>query len=277
MARAAPTSGSKFLFILCLLLGSLFLYLDINYKSFDSVKNYYQSFKISSSYLLRKVTVDPFTYIYNVTSKKSYLLTQNKRLQQELDESYLSNFLISRETKIFLNDESIKTFTSKFNIDKIFYPAKIKSFDTDKYFCCDQHRMFIEVIDIKEKSLIGSSVINGSGIVGQIIYDQKYQEVLLLTDTSHSLPIESNEFFCNAKGSGRPGIIYCKYSNLIWPTKIIKGQRFYSSGMGGIYPKGILVGNVREIRSIDGTNIEFDIQLIANPIAENTLGVLENQ
>jgi len=60
MARAAPTSGSKFLFILCLLLGSLFLYLDINYKSFDSVKNYYQSFKISSSYLLRKVTVDPF-------------------------------------------------------------------------------------------------------------------------------------------------------------------------------------------------------------------------
>ena len=43
MARVAPTTGSKILYILCLIVGSLLLYIDINYKSFEAVKNNYKS------------------------------------------------------------------------------------------------------------------------------------------------------------------------------------------------------------------------------------------
>ena len=54
-------------------------------------------------------------------------------------------------------------------------------------------------------------VFNTEGLVGQIIDESKFYEVLLLTDISHSLPIKlnSSEFFCNAKGSGRSEYIIC--------------------------------------------------------------------
>ena len=46
--------------------------------------------------------------------------------------------------------------------------------------------------------------------------------------------------------------------------------------MGGIYPKDILIGTVQEIREIDENLIEFDINLVSNPLASNVVGILEN-
>ena len=99
------------------------------------------------------------------------------------------------------------------------------------------------------------------GIIGQIIYGDSLSEVLLLTDIDHVLPIVSGNHFCNAKGSGKPGIIICKYNNKVWQEKVSIGQEFFSSGMGGIYPKGILIGKVKEIREVEENFTEFDINL----------------
>jgi cell shape-determining protein MreC len=96
-----------------------------------------------------------------------------------------------------------------------------------------------------------------------------------LTDADHVIPIFSGQYFCNAKGSGMPGKISCTYSSLIWPNKIIKGQNFYSSGLGGVYPRGILIGHVSKIENIDDTLVRLEINLVSGPIQENTFGVLE--
>ena len=57
---------------------------------------------------------------------------------------------------------------------------------------------------------------------------------------------------------------------------ISKIKKFFSSGMGGIYPKGILIGNVSNIREVDENFIQFDINLVSDPIATNIVGVLES-
>ena len=114
------------------------------------------------------------------------------------------------------------------------------------------------------------------GIIGHIIHGDSLSEVLLLTDTDHVMPIMSGNHFCNAKGSGKPGIIICKYNNKVWQEKVSIGQEFFSSGMGGIYPKGILIGNVSNIREVDENFIQFDINLVSDPIATNVVGVLES-
>ena len=100
--------------------------------------------------------------------------------------------------------------------------------------------------------------------------------MLLLTDIDHVLPIVSGNHFCNARGSGKPEIIICKYNNKLWQEKVSIGQNFYSSGMGGIYPKGILIGKVKEIREVEENFTEFEINLISNPLASNVVGVLES-
>lgn len=276
MARVAPNSGSKAIYLLCILAGAILLYLDIAYKSFDSIKNTYISTTISSTYLLKKITVDPFIYLYDLSSSKSHLVNENKNLQAALDKSYLENFIVSRGDKFFMDDDAITALMSKYEIDEVFHASKIKFFDTTKYFCCDTHIMYIEVISSSGIDFTGSAVINSEGIIGQVISDNGVKEVLLLTDTSHYIPLETEGYFCNAKGSGKPGIISCRYSSLIWTNPVSNGQKLYSSGLGGIYPRGILIGYVQEITNIDETDIKINISLITDPIKNSMLGIIEN-
>jgi cell shape-determining protein MreC len=275
MSRVAPTSGSKALYFLCIALSSFLVYLDINYKSFERAKNLYKSFTISSSYLLKRVTIDPFSYIFEISKEKSKLLEENKKLKRELNNSFITNFIISRDSKFFVDDAAIKKFLDLNNINKPFHLARINFFDIEKYLCCSQHKMFIEIFNNKDIDFVGSTVINNQGIVGQIIYNKSIAEVLLLTDISHVIPIISGNLFCNARGSGRPGVITCTYNKLIWPDSIEIGQEFFSSGMGGIFPSKVLIGNVSAIKNIDDTNINFDLDLVADPLQSIYVGVVE--
>jgi len=154
--------------------------------------------------------------------------------------------------------------------------AKIEYFDTEMYMCCSKHRAFIKTYKTNNNSnYIGKPVLNYMGLIGQIIYSDSVIEVLLLSDTDHVMPVMSGSHFCNAKGSGKPGKIICTYNNKLWQDKISIGQEFFSSGMGGIYPRGILIGKVVNIREVDESFTELDINLISSPIASNYVGVLE--
>lgn len=275
MSRVSTTSGSKALYFFCIVLSAFLLYVDINYKSFETAKNLYKSFTISSAYLLKRVTVDPFIYIFEISKEKSRLMEENKKLKLELEKSHISNFIISRDSKFFIDDLAIEKFLDLNNINKPFHLAKINSFDIEKYLCCSQHRVFIEIFNNQDIDFIGSTAINNQGIIGQIIYDKYIAEVLLLTDVNHVIPIISDNHFCNARGSGRPGIITCTYSKLIWPDPVEIGQEFFSSGMGGVYPSNILIGIVSNINVMDDTNIEFDLNLVADPLQSIYIAVLE--
>jgi len=275
MSRVAPTSGTKVLYFLLIIISGFLIYIDLKHKSFESIKNLYQSFIISSSYIFKSATVEPIKLLYQISKDKIELINENKKLKLELDKSYISNFIISRDSKFFADDDSIIRFLETNNINEVFYLAKLEYFDTELYMCCSKHRAFIKTYK-NNKNLIGSPVINKMGIIGHIIYGDSLSEVLLLTDIDHVMPIMSGNHFCNAKGSGKPGKISCLYNNKVWQEKVSIGQEFFSSGMGGIYPKGILIGNVSDIREVEENFIEFDINLVSSPIVTNVVGVLES-
>ena len=88
----------------------------------------------------------------------------------------------------------------------------------------------------------------------------------MLTDISHSTPVKtkSNNFFCNAQGSGKSDYIICNYNPLVWDEKMFIGKIFYTSGLGGIYPSGVKIGTLDKINEGDVNNIELEIRLIAN-------------
>lgn len=275
MSRVAPTYGSKLLYFFFVCISGLLIYTDLKHKSFEGIKFIYQSLSITSSYFLKNVTIEPLKYIYEISKDKNELIKENKRLKQELDKSFISNFIISRDSKLFINDESIKNFLDLNNLEEVYHLAKLQYFDTEMYMCCSKHRAFIQTIK-NNKDHIGSVVINEDGIIGQVIYGDDINEVLLLTDSQHILPIVSGRHYCNARGSGKPQIIKCFYDRKVWQEKVSIGQEFYTSGMGGIYPKNILIGKVQEIREIDDNLIEFDINLVSSPLSSNVVGILES-
>ena len=277
MARAAPTPGQKLSFIFFIILGSLILYIDITSNNFQSIKNGFKSFKISSFYIAKEISIEPLKSIFNLSKSKSQLVEENKDLREALELSYLNNYLISRENIFFKDKEIIKKAHNDNNYKFEYDIAHLKSIDPNMYKCCDQHRMYIDIKQNSDNLYVESIVFNTEGLVGQIIDESKFYEVLLLTDISHSLPIKlnSSEFFCNAKGSGRSEYIICSYNPLVWNEEIEKNQIFYTSGLGGIYPKDIEVGYVSSIEKIDSTQTNIQIKLLASPLNGNMFGVLK--
>ncbi|NCX11038.1 MAG: rod shape-determining protein MreC, partial [Proteobacteria bacterium] len=77
MSRVAPTSGSKLLYFLCICISGLFIYMDLNYKSFEGIKHTYKSFVVSSNYFLKLVTVDLVSDFHQMTKQKSQLIAEN--------------------------------------------------------------------------------------------------------------------------------------------------------------------------------------------------------
>ena len=277
MARTAPTPGQKLSFIFFVLLSSLILYIDITSNNFQSIKNGFKSFKISSSYIAKEISIEPLKSIFSLSKSKSQLIEENKGLRDALELSYLNNYLISKENIFFKDKEIIKKAHNQNNYKFEYDIAYLKSLDPNMYKCCDKHRMFIDIKQNSDNLYVESIVFNTEGLVGQIIGESKFYEVLLLTDISHILPIKlnSSEFFCNAKGSGRSEYIICTYNPLIWTEEIKKNQIFYTSGLGGIYPKDIEVGYVSSIENIDSTQTKIKIKLLANPLNGNMFGVLK--
>ena len=279
MARIAPTPGQKLSYFIFLCISVLILYLDITSNSLQSIKNSFKSLKISTFYITNELTIEPVRYVINLSKSKNDLIDENKDLKDALNISYLNNYLISRENNFFKDEEIIKNAFEKNNYNFSYDIALLRSLDPNIYKCCDKHRMYIEILNNSQNSHKDNVVFNSSGILGLIV-DQnknKYHEVLLLTDVSHSLPIksDSNEFFCNAKGSGRLDIIVCSYNPLLWKEEISIKKEFYTSGLGGIYPKNIKVGFLKEIVIEEPTIVRLEIKLTTNPLEDNLLGVIK--
>ena len=53
-------------------------------------------------------------------------------------------------------------------------------------------------------------------------------------------------------------------------------KQFFTSGLGGIFPRGLVVGTIVNIIDIDPTRKDLEIKLVADPIESNLLGVLSN-
>ena len=277
MARNTPTPGQKISYFLVILFGVFLLYLDINTNTFNSVKNVFSSFKISSSYLLKKYSIDQITELSRLFKSKNYLSKENKMLKEKLDESYLDNFVISREKSFFYDHSSLDKIINDNKFIESYYLAKLKSFNPNIFNCCDKHRMYIEIIQNSNKDIKEGAVFNETGIIGQVVNNKSFYEVMLLTDTKSSIPLTNSKknFYCNAFGSGVSGYLTCSYNQLVWSDDHKLGEKFFSSGLGGIYPKGIEIGKLESKKTIDPSTTLLKIKLISNPLHSNVFGVIK--
>ena len=120
-------------------------------------------------------------------------------------------------------------------------------------------------------------VINSEGIIGQSIrINRNLFEVILLSDKSHKIPIQNeNEFYCEASGLGIPRKIFCDVDLTLEEKSFELDQQIFSSGLGGIFPKGIEIGSIYEIQDISPKEVRLIIELNANPLSSNYFGVLQ--
>ena len=121
-----------------------------------------------------------------------------------------------------------------------------------------------------------SPVFAGTSFVGQTKKTyMNFIEVILLSDNEHVLPIKSDFFYCDARGKGKPMLISCKLNHQNHDLKNKIGDIVFTSGLGGIYPENIKIGNLVSINKIDSSKTSLKIKLIADPLNENLFGVIK--
>jgi rod shape-determining protein MreC len=122
----------------------------------------------------------------------------------------------------------------------------------------DSSRLYKSIILDKGKSdgLTGKmAVVNSEGVVGRIVsISPNYAQALLITDQNSAIDglVQSSRARGMLKGGGSGG---CYFDYVIKTCEIETGDRIVTSGLGGIFPKGLSLGTVKEIN--DSPNMLF--------------------
>lgn len=178
------------------------------------------------------------TYFSNLDNLKQEN-TQLKEKNSKLEETVRQLEMVQAENKTlkeYLNlSNQYKQYTT--------VPAYIINKDTSNY-----SKVF--VINIGSDSGIekNMTVIAAEGLVGNVISVTKNTaKVQTLVDSSNvvSATLENSKDTVIARGMLEKNQLKATYVST--STTLTQGEKLYTSGMGGIYPKGIYIGTLKEI------------------------------
>jgi len=202
-----------------------------------------------------------------------YLKEENETLKKkniELEEELRKLEIIQAENstlKEYLNlTEQYKSYKS--------IPAYIINKDISNYSS-------IFIINAGSSSGVkeNMTVIAAEGLVGHVIsVTEKTAKVQTLVDSSNvvSATLESSKDTVICRGTLNKNKLKATYIST--NTVLVEEEKLYTSGMGGIYPKGIYIGIVKEIS--EGKNIT-DKSFIAEAAVDfenlETVLVISNQ
>lgn len=94
---------------------------------------------------------------------------------------------------------------------------------------------------------IGHAVTDSAGLLGQVVETSALtSRVLLITDSSHSVPVRvlRNDVRAIAAGDGDDGLVL---KNIPYTLDVRQGDRLVTSGLSGRFPPGYPVGEVTSV------------------------------
>lgn len=166
---------------------------------------------------------------------------ENKRLRKQIQSLKLEN---ARYKEKIIEYEQLKEFLKlKENIKYPVSVARVIGRDPSGWF-----KSVIINKGEKDGIKVNMPVLSSSGVVGRIVaVTRNYSQVLLIIDQNGAVD-------CIDQRSRHRGILkglYSKYGRLDYVHKtadIKKGDVLITSGLGGVFPKGIPVGEVVEVK-----------------------------
>ena len=127
-------------------------------------------------------------------------------------------------------------------------------------------------VGIEDGIIDGSAVVDGLGLVGRISgVEDQISRIILLSDTKSYVPViiepNNQEAILRGDNSSAPLIEFIRGVEKIQP-----GFRVYTSGTGGVFPSGILIGKV-----VLSTDKKIRVKLSANISKLDYLRILINK
>ena len=228
-------------FVLLLVLCIVMMGVDYRHQILKKIKSKLTIATSSITYLIN-LPVNIF-----INSKDNFIekdLLKNKivnlqKINYTLSIAVQENELLKSENKILRNKLKIKKDFNITGVNAEIILPKIRN----------GHSIITINKGLKNKIKIGSAVINNKGLVGQIINTSKsYSEIMPITSEDYAVPaiMDNGKENVILYGNGNGGLEIPLFPS---SSSIVINDKFVTSGIGGLYPKGIIIGRVVEIKS----------------------------
>ncbi len=198
---------------------------------------------------LQKIFHNSCSFIKDLWSSYIYLIgvkKENKMLKKEIQRLKIENMryrVLEQRVKALIK---ILKFRPKPKWNLI--AAQVIGYDPTGYF-----RTIIIDKGKRDGIKINMPVISPDGLVGRIIsVSEDYSKVLLITDPDSA--VDCIDEGTRARGILKGGLVdeICILEYIEHSEKISPGDTIVTSGLSGIFPRGIPVGRVKEVRKIPG-------------------------
>ncbi len=171
-----------------------------------------------------------------------YLVDTAEDNRQLTEENRTLRAVLTQSDEVRLENERLRLlldFKETQEIDTL--PARVIAEDASSWF---------RTVTIDKGSVQGvvegMSVVAAEGVVGRVVRSRpRFARVLLLTDASSAVAslLQDNRARGVCRGKGE----YLVFDFVLRQEEVTVGDRVVTSGMGGIFPKGLVVGNVKSV------------------------------
>ena len=205
----------------------------------------------------------------------SFRVDLEKKVQSLREENLKLKAANQFMEKISIDNSKLNALWSSSSIDKERFLISKKSF-----LSSNEYQPLL-VLDINSKQTVkkDSAVVSEHGLAGRLrSVGFSSTEVLLVQDIRSSVPVISSDSSLHAtldgKGLGR----YGKLKFISKTAKFSTGERVYTSGLGEIFPSGILVGEIVSVTDpVDSEFLEVEILFYSEPVNQDYFLIYKNE
>ena len=244
---------------------------DVYFESSSKIRGYAQDLFIPLGALVN-LPVDFLTSIPDSLRTRSELILSLEQAEEENKKLQVINQFLEKVSKE--NEELNSLWSSaRLNFDNYSF-AKKRSISSNEF-----QPLLIVDIDPKSNASRNDVLLSSVGLVGKINSLGLYSaEIMVLYDVRSSVPIvtEKSKLHGNLRGSGigRAGNIeYIKKT-----ASYELGEKVYTSGIAGIFPEGIFVGEITSIEDlIDSEFLKVEVSFMQSPFNQDFYLIYKNE
>jgi len=192
---------------------------------------------------IQKCFLGTITMVQDVWSNYFYLVgarQENRRLKDQIELLKLEN---TRYQEVLLTNKRLQDLL-KFqeNINDPLLPAMVTGWDSSGMF-----KSIIIDKGSREGVAVNMAVVSSKGVVGRVVsVAPNYSQVLLVTDRNSAVDglVQRSRGRGMVKGTGSDD---CYFDYVIKTCELQEGDTIVTSGLGGVFPKGLHLGRVEHV------------------------------
>ncbi len=224
------------------LLSVVLMVVDARFDTLKPVRNQ-MALVLTPFYWLADLPVKAWQSATEQLNARSELIAENERLKAEalLMQRRLQKLATLTEQNVRLRE----LLNSAELVDERVLVAELIGVDPNPF----THRLLINKGG-QDGVFLGQPVLDASGLMGQVVEVMPYTaRVLLITDSSHSIPVQINRNSLRsiAVGTGNPERLELRHVADTADVRV--GDLLVSSGLGQRFPAGYPVATVTEVRN----------------------------